>query len=54
MVWYGLLWYVLVLFVVVGVVWVVGVGGMVWVIRVVEDVVVMIPVFFSILMAMLK
>ena len=31
-----------------GVVWVVGVGGMVGVVRVVEDVVVMKPVFFNI------
>ena len=56
MVWFGLLWFGLVWF---GLIWfgvfgvdrlvlVVGVGGMVEVVRVVEDVVVMKPVFFNI------
>ena len=56
LVWFGLVmfgkvWFGLVWFRVVGVVWVVGVGSMVF--RVVEDAVVMKPVFF-IFMAMLK
>ena len=58
-VWFGLVWYCLVCYGldwfgvvgmvwVIGVVWVVVVGGMVGVVRVVEDVVEMNPVFFNI------
>ena len=48
LVWIGLVWFGLVWFGVVGVVWAVGVSGMVEVVRVVEDVVVIKAVFFHI------
>ena len=48
LVWFGLVWYGLVWFGVVGAIWVVWVGGMLGVVRVVEDLVVIKPFFFII------